>query len=131
MAVSSDAASERATCDVCGAEKHPSLLDETSVATIAPMEATVCKACQHVQDHELPEDCCMQCGDSIGTGFYLEVEFPLGAAALPGFMSGTLCGECASWIACDINYDGVSADEDAHERHLELIERDRELPAEA
>lgn len=117
---------ETTTCDVCGGEKPAAHVDRTTVETIAPMEADVCRACQHVQDFELPEDVCMQCGDPIETGFYFEVEFPLGVAALPGFMSGTLCGDCASWMACDINYDAVQADDEAREQHLEILDEERE-----
>ncbi|WP_136690053.1 hypothetical protein [Halorhabdus amylolytica] len=121
---------DRQECEVCGAEKLPEMVDHTTVAPIAPLEADICRACQLVQDHDLPEGVCMQCGDPVETGFPIELEFPLGPADLPGRLTGILCGDCAGWIACDINYDAIDADEEAHEAFIEVLEKKREREAE-
>lgn len=113
-------------CDVCGAEKPASLIDRTTVEPIEPMEADICRVCQHVQDHELPDERCMKCGDEISSKCYLEVHYPLGPADLPAMLTGTLCGDCAGWVACDINYDGIDADDDAHETYVALLDEENE-----
>ncbi|ERH03260.1 MAG: hypothetical protein A07HR60_00958 [uncultured archaeon A07HR60] len=107
-------------CDVCDAEKPAEMAERTTVETIAALEADICRACQHVQDHEMGDGQCMQCGDDVSPGFYFEVKFPLGAAELPGMLGGQLCEDCAGWVACDINYNGIDADEDASD-HLTTI----------
>ena len=121
---------DRQECDVCGAAKPREFVEHTTVAPIDPAEADVCRACQLVQDHELPDDVCMQCGDPLDTGFAIDLEFPLGPANLPGHLSGTLCGDCAAWIACDINYDAIDADGEAHETFIELLDAETERVAE-
>lgn len=65
----------------------------------------------------------------VGTGFAIEMESALGPAELPGRLSGSLCGDCAGWVACDINYRGVENDEGAHEEHVRLL-RDGKTDAE-
>jgi hypothetical protein len=118
------------TCDVCGAEKPADMVERTTVDTIGPMEADVCATCRQVQDHQLPDDVCMKCGDELEAGSYLEIEFPLGAAELPGHIAGYLCGDCAAWIAHRINYSGIDADDEAYEEYLDRIkEEDRRLRA--
>lgn len=66
------------------------------------------EACDHlttlVQTHDTDDGHCMQCGDAVSPGCYIEVEFPLGAAALPGRLAGQLCGDCAASVACNINH---------------------------
>jgi hypothetical protein len=37
---------------------------------------------------------------------------------------GQLCGDCAGWVACDINYNGIDADEDASERLTSIIDEE-------
>lgn len=76
-------------CDVCDAEKPAEMAERTTVETIAALEADICRACQHVQDHEMGDGQCMQCGDDVSPGFYFEVKFPLGAAELPGMLGGS------------------------------------------
>lgn len=63
------------------------------------------------------EGSCKQRGGMIVTGFRIEVESPLSDAALSGIMSGKLCGECASWIAGDVDYECARNDEAAHKEH--------------
>lgn len=120
-----DDAPSTQVCDVCGGKKPAEMVDHVSVDTIAPFEADICEACQHVQNHRLDEGQCMQCGDEIGLGFHIEVEFPLGEANLPGMLAGELCGDCADWIACDINYESVDADEAASEELLNILDEER------
>jgi hypothetical protein len=105
-----DEASATQVCDICDAEKPAEMVERTTVETIAPLEADICRACQHVQNHDNGDGQCMQCGDDVSPGFYSEVEFPLGAAELPGMLAGQLCGDCAGWLATDINYNGIDAD---------------------
>lgn len=111
-------------CDVCGGEKPAEMVERTTVETARAIEADVCLACQFVQNHELEDGRCMQCGDEIPSGFYLEVHFPLGPAELPGMIAGQLCGDCAGWVACDINYDAVDADEGASEKLVEILDEE-------
>lgn len=113
-------------CQICGGEKPVDMVDRTTVATIAPMEADICESCQLVQDHELPEDVCMKCGDDLDIGFSIEVEFPLGAADLPARIEGTLCGDCAGWVGCEINYEAVDADEDVFDELIATLDREQE-----
>ncbi|MFW6435607.1 MAG: hypothetical protein ACOCY1_04430, partial [Halovenus sp.] len=94
----------RKHCDICGGEKPAELIDHTTVETIAPMEADICRSCQHVQNHELPDGDCMKCGSELDARFYMEVEYPLGGDDLLARLSGALCGECAGWIGTDISY---------------------------
>ncbi|MWG36595.1 hypothetical protein [Halomarina oriensis] len=119
-----DEAPDTQVCDVCDAEKPAGMVERTTVETIAPLEADICRACQHVQNHDNGDGQCMQCGDDVSPGFYFEVEFPLGAAELPGMLAGQLCGECAADMACDVNFSGVDADEDAHERLIEILDEE-------
>jgi len=119
-----DEAPDTQVCDICDAEKPAEMVERTTVETIAPLEADICRACQHVQNHENGDGQCMQCGDDVSPGFYFEVEFPLGAAELPGMLAGQLCGDCAGWVACDINYNGIDADEDASERLTDIIDEE-------
>lgn len=107
------------TCDICGGDDRP--VERTTVATIAPLEADLCPVCAHVQDFEQPEDKCLQCGDDVDPGHYIEVEFPLGKTELPARISGHVCGECAGWVAYRVNYRGVENDEDAHAEYCRLI----------
>lgn len=118
------------TCAVCGAEKPADVVEQTTVAPIAPIEADICRACQHVQDHSLPRDACMKCGDALSPGFRIDIEYPLGSADLPGRLTGSLCGDCASWIACEIKYEAIDADEDAHSEYMELLDEEYELRSE-
>lgn len=111
-------------CDVCGGEKPAEMVERTTVAPIDPMEADICRACQHVQDHELEDGRCIQCGDDLSSEFYIEVHFELGPAELPGMIAGQLCGDCAGWVACDITYDGVRADDEAYEEHIEILDEE-------
>ncbi|AKU09895.1 hypothetical protein [Haloferax gibbonsii] len=112
-------------CEICGGEKPAEMVDHVSVDTIAPFEADICAACNHVQNHWLDEGQCMQCGDEIGRGFHIEVKFPLGESGLPGMLAGELCGDCAGWVACDINYESVDADEDAHKQLIEILNEEK------
>ena len=113
---------EPVACAICGAERPAELVEETTVATIKPMKADICAACQLVQDHTLADAVCMQCGADADPGFYIELEFPLGVAELPGRLTGGLCGDCAAEIACRINYEGVDADPEAKEELTALID---------
>jgi hypothetical protein len=113
-------------CAICGGEKPADLIDETTVEPIEPMTADICRSCQIVQDHEPPEGVCMQCGDDVDPGFHIEVEYPLGAAGFLALKTGSLCGDCAGWVACDINYQGIGADEDAHDELLAALEEETE-----
>lgn len=106
------------TCDICGGDDRP--VERTTVATIAPLKADLCPVCAHVQDHQMPEDRCAQCGDEIGTGFHLEVEFQLGDD-LPANLAVDLCQDCAGWVAHRVNYRGVENDEDAHAEYCRLV----------
>ncbi|WP_225336362.1 hypothetical protein [Halomicrobium urmianum] len=119
-----DDAPDTQVCDICDAEKPAEMVERTTVETIAPLEADICRACQHVQNHEMGDGQCMQCGDDVSPGFYFEVEFPLGAAGLPGMLAGQLCGDCAGWVACDINYNGIDADEDASDQLTTIIDEE-------
>ncbi|SFH05286.1 hypothetical protein SAMN04488063_0019 [Halopelagius inordinatus] len=118
-------------CRVCGAEKPTAVVRETTVDPIAPLRAEVCRTCEFVQNHSLPDDRCAQCGESVKVGFSLELEYPLGEAELPAFIAVTLCDDCASWVACDIAYGGVDADEEAHDQYIDLIDREMALQREA
>lgn len=112
-------------CDVCGADKPAEMVDRTAVPAIAPLEADVCRPCQLVQDHALPDGACMECGaDLDGAGFEIELEHPLGPANLPALKVGTLCGECAGWIASDINYRGLRADDEAHAAFVDVLDEE-------
>lgn len=117
---------ERQRCEVCGAEKPADMVDRTTVATVGALELDVCETCQLVQNHELPEDVCMKCGDDVDGGFYMEVEYPIGPSGALGQRSGTLCGDCAGWIGCRIAYQSLDADDDAREAHVELLDEEHE-----
>jgi len=117
---SADGAPATTECAICGEEKHA--VEWTTVDPIAPLEADICAVCQFVQNHALPDDVCMECGDPVESGFYIELEYPLGEADLPARTAGTLCGDCSAWIASDIAYRGVQADPGAKERFHELID---------
>ncbi|MDS0284749.1 hypothetical protein [Haloarcula onubensis] len=121
---SDPSADELPTCDICGGPKPPEMVDRTTVRTIDPMQADICAACQLVQDHSLPDDACMQCGETLDAGYYLELEFPLGAAGLPGRIAGSLCGDCAGWIACDINYEGLDADDETKTEFVDVVDEE-------
>ncbi|PHQ45122.1 hypothetical protein DJ68_14570 [Halorubrum sp. C3] len=114
-------------CEVCGGEKPAELIDHTTVETIAPLEADICQSCQHVQNHELPEDGCMKCGRDLEDSFYMEVEFPLGPEDLPARLSGSLCGDCAGWVGTEINYEAIDADEEAFQELIRLLDKQHEL----
>jgi len=127
--VTADGADEPAVreCDVCGADQPASMVDRTTVSEIAPLQADICWSCQFVHEHTPRKGTCAQCGDALdedypGNGFPIEIEFPLGAAELPAFKSAKLCGDCAAWIASDINHRGVHNDPVADDRHLRLIQ---------
>lgn len=109
-------------CEICGDEPPADLLEETTVATIAPMRATLCTVCQLVQDHTLPDDVCMECGDELDERFYIEIEYPCGVADLPARLAGNLCGDCAEVIGSQINYRGVQADDEAAQRFADLVD---------
>jgi len=115
---------ETVACAICGAERPAELVEETTVATISPLEADICAICQLVQDHALADTVCMQCGADADPGFYIELEFPLGVTELPGKLTGGLCGDCAADIACRINYEGVDADPEAKEELTALIDEE-------
>ena len=111
-------------CEVCGAEKPADLVDHTTVETIAPMEADICESCQHVHNHRLDDDVCMKCGSKTdGAGFYLELEYPLGAEDLPAKRAGGLCGECADWVGTEIAYEAIDADEAALQELVRLLDK--------
>jgi formate dehydrogenase maturation protein FdhE len=113
------------TCDVCGGEKPAEMVEQTTIKPLEPLEITACEICQHVQNHSLSDHQCMQCGADIDIGFGIELEYPLGPDDLPAFMSGQLCGECAGWIASDINYEGIDADEKANDHLCDLLDAQR------
>jgi len=118
-------------CAICGAEKPAGMVSRTTVDPIAPLEADICAVCEFVQNHALPDDVCMQCGDPADPGFRIELEYPLGEAGLPALKTGALCGDCAGWIASDIAYRGLDADPEAKTAWRELIDAEREQrPAE-
>lgn len=112
-------------CDICDIEKPASMVDRRTVDAIAPLKANVCDACYHVQTHSLGDGRCMQCGDAVGIGFEIELEFSLGAAELPGRIAGKLCGDCAGWVATDINYDGLDADDGARAQLVDLLDEEK------
>ena len=60
-----DEAPDTQVCDICDAEKPAEMVERTTVETIAPLEADLCRACQHVQNHDNGEGRCMQCGDDV------------------------------------------------------------------
>lgn len=111
-------------CAICDAEKPAEMVDQTTVDPIAPREAAICRACQHVQNHEMGDGQCMQCGAAVSSGWHFEVAFPLGAAELPGMLAGQLCGACAAEIASDVNFFGVEADDAAHEQLIEILDEE-------
>lgn len=113
-------------CAVCGADKPASMVTQTTVAPIAPLQADICAVCQFVQDHALPDGVCDQCGDAVDPGFSIELEYPLGEAGLPAFRAGTLCGDCAAWIASDIAYRSVDADPESKQTFRDLIDAENE-----
>ncbi|MGB9931552.1 hypothetical protein [Haloarcula amylolytica] len=117
-------------CDVCGADKPASMVTQTTVAPIAPLEASICAVCEFVQDHALPDGVCDQCGDAVDPGFAFELEYPLGVAGLPALKTGQLCGDCAAWIASDIAYRSVDADPESKQTFRDLIEAENERLAE-
>jgi hypothetical protein len=114
---------ELPACDICGGPNPPELLEQTTVRTIAPLQANLCPICRLIQDHSQPEDRCLECGDVVDTGCYIELEYPAGVEDLPARISGSLCGECAADHAFRINYRGVENDEEASERYTELVEK--------
>lgn len=116
-------------CDVCGADDRP--VERTTAETSAPLEVDMCPVCAHVQGFEQPEGRCLQCGDAVDPGHYVEVEFPLGKAELPARIAGHLCGECAGWIGHRLNYHGVENDAEAHAEYCRLLGIDVEDLAEA
>jgi len=109
-------------CDACGAEKPAEFVDHTTVPDIAPLEVDICRSCQFTQQHTPAPGTCAECGDAVDAGFSIELEYPLGPADLPARKVATLCGDCAAWIACDINHRGVQNDEPARERLHAVIE---------
>jgi len=116
-------------CGICGGEHPADMLDRTTVPEIAPLQEDVCWTCQFVYEHTPREGTCAQCGDPLdedypGTGFPIELEYPLGAADLPAYKSAKLCGDCAAWIASDINFRGVSNDPVASDRFSRLIDEE-------
>lgn len=121
---------ERQECDVCGGEKPAPMVERTTVKPIEPVEADICETCQLVQNHGFPDDACMQCGAALPDGgHYIEVEYPLGAADLPARLAGSLCGECAGWIGCDLQYEGLRADDDASEEFVAIQDREDDYRA--
>lgn len=120
-----DETPETQVCDICDVEKPAEMVKRTTVETIAPLEADICQTCQHVQNHDIGEGRCMKCGDEVSPGFYFEVEFPFGAVQLPGVLAGQLCKDCAGWVASDINYNGIDADEDASERLTAILDEEK------
>jgi len=104
------------------------MVDRTTVPEIAPLQADVCWTCQFIHQHTPREGHCAQCGDRIGEsvpggGYAIEIEYPLGVGGegLPGHKCATLCGECAGWIASDINFRGVTNDPVAGDRFTQLL----------
>jgi len=110
-------------CDICGGELPAALVEETTAATIAPLEAAMCEVCQLVQDHTQPDGNCIECGDAVASGHYIEIEFPCGVADVPARVSGSLCGKCAADHAFRINYRSVENDEDAGEQYTDLVDK--------
>jgi hypothetical protein len=112
-------------CDLCGGPTPVAMLDRTTVPEIAPLQADVCWPCQFLHGHTPDDDVCAQCGDDFGEGypgggFPIEIEYPVGPVKLPGLKTAKLCGDCAAWIADDINHGGVRNDGVARERYLQL-----------
>ena len=110
-------------CDICGGELPADMITTTTVATIDPLEADICEVCRLAQDHSQPDGHCIECGDAVDTGCYIEIEYPCGVADIPGRVCGSLCGECAADHAFRINYRGVENDEEASEQYTELVEK--------
>ena len=113
-------------CDICGAEKPASMVTQTTVGPIAPLEASICAVCRFVQDHTLPDGVCDQCGDAVDSGFAIELEYPLGEAGLPAFKARALCGDCVAWITSDIAYRSVDADPESKQTFRDLVEVENE-----
>ena len=107
---------ETQACDICDGNKPAEMIERTTVEPIAPLEADICRPCQRVQTHDADDGHCMQCGDAVSPGCYIEVEFPLGAAALPGRLAGQLCGDCAASVACGINDNRTASRSRQHNR---------------
>jgi formate dehydrogenase maturation protein FdhE len=116
-------------CHICGGEKPAGMVERTTVDTIAPLEADICHACQHVQNHDNGDGQCMQCSDAVSSGFHIEVKFPLGTAELPGRLAGQLCGDCAGRVAADLNCNGIDADDTAREQLAAIIDEETERMA--
>ena len=113
---------ETQVCDICDGDKPAGMVERTTIEPIAPLEADICRPCQRVQTHDTDDGHCMQCGDTVSPRCYAEVEFPLGAAALPGRLAGQLCGDCAASVACGINDNSSTDDETRHMNDSEAIE---------
>lgn len=112
-----------ATCQICGGELPADLVETTTVATIDPIEASICGVCQLVQDHSQPEGHCMECGDVLDFGYYIEIEYPCGVGDFFGKVAGSLCGDCAARHAFQINSRGVENDEEASEQYTALVDK--------
>lgn len=110
-------------CEICGGSLPATLVEETTVATIAPMQAALCEVCQLVQDHTQPDGHCLECGDDVSPGYYIELEFGCGVEQLPGAIRGSLCADCAAAHAFRINYRGVENDDRASTEYTRLVDK--------
>lgn len=109
-------------CQICDEAKPADAVEQRSPASIAPMEAMVCDTCQVIEDHQREDDACMACGEPVETGFYLELEHPVGADEVPGFLTARLCGDCAGETAHRLKYRGVENSNAAHQALLEALD---------
>lgn len=112
-------------CDICGGDKPADMVNRTTLPSIDPIEVDVCRVCEIVQKYEHPDDVCRKCGDDIGTGFSIEIEYPLGTGEFPARLSGSLCADCAGWIGHNITYHSIESDEEACDEWVDVIREQR------